>query len=312
LSAHIIADALRSSALRLRSVRNLPGLFRYARLVDLEEIAMSARLWFLLLVVSSFNVFAADASWQEHPEWGHEFSDRNVHGTAVIFDEKANRYLVFDRKRADTQFIPASTFKVFNALVALETGAVKDEYEVIRWDGVKRSFQMWNRDQSLASAMKYSAVWFYQEMARRAGEKRMQDWIDNVGYGNRDIGGGIDRFWLDGKLRISASEQIEFLRRLAHGTLPFSRENQETVRRITILESAPDYILHGKTGWAVAGDDGMTVDIGWFIGWVERDGRRWFVALNIDMPQRDDMTKRLIIARALLQRSGALPTSSAK
>ena len=133
-------------------------------------------------------------------------------------------------------------------MVALDTGAVMDEYEVIHWDGVKRQFDGWNRDHSLASAMKFSAVWFYQEMARRAGQQRMQEWIDKVGYGNRDIGGGIDRFWLSGKLRISAVQQIEFLRRLAHGTLPFSQIAQEAARRITIVDDAPvcwtEYFLH--------------------------------------------------------------------
>ena len=185
---------------------------------------------------------------------GDRVHQRGVAGTALIFDEASNRYLVFDRKRAETRFSPASTFKIFNAMVALETGAVKDEYEVIRWDGVERQFPDWNRDHSLASGMKFSVVWFYQEMARRAGQQRMQHWIDEAGYGNRDIGGGIDRFWLSGALRISAVEQIGFLRRLAAGTLPFSARSQETVRRITIQESAPDYVLHGKTGWAMHED----------------------------------------------------------
>jgi beta-lactamase class D len=251
---------------------------------------------------------AAEATWQEQPDWQAEFSERQVTGTALIYDEQAGRYHVLDRARAQTPMLPASTFKVFNALVALETGAVKDEYEVIRWDGVKRQFEGWNRDHSLASAMKFSAVWFYQEMARRAGQARMQQWIDKVGYGNGDISGGIDRFWLSGKLRISAVQQIAFLRRLAHGTLPFSERAQEAVRRITIREDAPDYVLHGKTGWGLKDGNGRTADLGWDIGWVERHGRRWFYALNIDMPQGGgDAAKRQLIAKALLVRAGALP-----
>jgi len=271
---------------------------------------MSTRaLGLVLALIFSSATFAEAASWEIHPEWSKEFSDRAVAGSMLVYDEREDRYLVFDRARAQTRFTPASTFKVFNALVALETGAVKDEYEVIRWDGVKRSMDNWNRDQSLASAMKFSAVWFYQEMARRAGAARMQAWIDKVDYGNRDIGGGIDRFWLDGgKLRISALERIGFLRRLADGSLPFSPRAQEAVRRITIVDSAPDYILHAKTGWAVhAGADGRN-DLGWIVGWVERDGRRWFFAMNMDMSRGDtDAAQRLPLARSILARSGALP-----
>jgi len=271
---------------------------------------MSTRGLALVLALAFSSVaFAEAVPWEIHPEWSKEFSDRAVAGSMLVYDEREDRYLVFDRARAQTRFTPASTFKVFNALVALETGAVKDEYEVIRWDGVKRSMDNWNRDQSLASAMKFSAVWFYQEMARRAGAARMQAWIDKVDYGNRDIGGGIDRFWLDGgKLRISALEQIGFLRRLADESLPFSPRAQEAVRRITIVDSAPDYILHAKTGWAVhAGADGRN-DLGWIVGWVERDGRRWFFAMTMGMSRGDtDAAQRLPLARSILARSGALP-----
>lgn len=269
---------------------------------------MLIRICLISVVLGLFAAPIARAGWQEHPEWKSKFTDRSVTGTALIYDERADTFHVVDRPRAETPFLPASTFKVFNALVALDTAAVKDEYEVIRWDGVKRKFDGWNRDHSLASAMKFSAVWFYQGMARRAGQQRMQEWIDKAGYGNRDIGGGIDQFWLTGMLRISAVQQIEFLRRLAHGTLPFSARAQEAVRRITIVESAPDYLVHGKTGWASKGDNGRSVDLGWYVGWVERDGRRWFYALNIDMPNGgDDTPKRQLIANALLMRTGALP-----
>lgn len=269
---------------------------------------MLVRICLLLAVLVLPAMSAAATTWNDHPDWKSEFTERGVSGTALIYDERADAFDAFDRARAETPLLPASTFKVFNALVALDTNAVKDEYEVIHWDGVKRKFDGWNRDHSLASGMKFSAVWFYQEMARRAGLQRMQEWIDKAGYGNRDISGGIDQFWLSGKLRISAVQQIEFLRRLAHGTLPFSARAQEAVRRITIVDAAPDYIVHAKTGWASKGDNGRSVDLGWYVGWIERDGRRWFFALNIDMPNgNDDTSKRQVIANALLGRVRALP-----
>lgn len=244
--------------------------------------------------------------WREHPEWGAEFSGRGVNGSIVVFDERAQAWHVFDRARAESRYSPASTFKLFNALVALETGAVADEHEVMRWDGVKRTFDDWNRDHTLASGMKHSVVWYYQAVARRIGAARMQAWLDRVGYGNRDIGGGIDRFWLDGALRISQVEQVGFLRRLASGTLPFRPDVQEAVRRIAIVEAAPGWVLYAKTGWALVGAE--QADFGWYVGWLERDGRRWLFALTIDMPRaREDAPKRISIARSVLARIGALP-----
>lgn len=248
---------------------------------------------------------AGSPDWQEQDSWNRVFSEAGVAGTAVIYDETGQRWLVHNRERASRAYSPASTFKVFNAMAALDSGAVKDEFEVIRWDGKERMYPMWNRDHSLASGMKYSVVWFYQEMARRIGAGRMQRWLDQVGYGNHRIGGAIDMFWLDESLRISAIQQVEFLRRLATGSLPFSERAQETVRRITVVEDAPGWILHAKTGWATHGAADGKADLGWVVGWLERDGRRWFYALNIDMPDSADAAKRLPLARQLLAEVGA-------
>lgn len=132
---------------------------------------------------------------QEQQDWNRTFREADLRGTAVIFDESGQRWLFHDRERAGHAYSPASTFKVFNAMAALDSDAIKDEFEVIRWDGKERQYPIWNRDHSLASGMKYSVVWFYQEMARRIGAGRMKGWLDKVGYGNHRIGGAIDMFW---------------------------------------------------------------------------------------------------------------------
>lgn len=274
--------------------------------------ALLSTLLLLLILIPSMCASAVTTQWLAHPEWAAEFASRGIAGTALVYDESANQYLVFDADRARRSYLPASTFKIFNALVGLETGAVADEFEVTRWDGVKRWNEKWNRDTDLVAGMRNSTLWFYQAMARRIGAARMQEWVDKAGYGNRDISGGIDQFWLDGRLRISAEQQIGFLRRLADGKLPFSTRSQETVRRITIVDSAPDYVLHAKTGWTSIA--GSKTDIAWYVGWLERGGKRWFFALNMDMPSSDiegslaqNGPKRETIGRAILTRLGALP-----
>jgi beta-lactamase class D len=278
---------------------------------------MTLRLLLLFGLILPVYAFATEPVWQSQPEWAGEFSARGFTGTALIYDESANRYLVLDRQRAQTGFIPASTFKICNALIGLQTGAVADEYEVFKWNGVAHSNAKWNRDTDLAGGMRNSTLWFYQAMARRIGHERMQDWVTKADYGNHDVGGGIDRFWLDGRLRISAEQQIDFLRKLADGTLPFAASVQETVRRITVMDSAPNYVLHAKTGWA--GIRGAKRDLAWYVGWLERDGKRWFFALNMDVPSADidgSMAKngpqREAIARTLLMSVGALPAAAVR
>lgn len=259
-----------------------------------------------LLMLASFPALADTGAqdWQERNEWATAFRQAGVSGTALIFDERADRWLVHDSERARRAYSPASTFKIFNAMAALDSDAIKDEYEVIRWDGKKRTFTAWNRDHSLASGMKFSVVWLYQEMARRIGTKRMQGFIDAVGYGNRDISGPIDQFWLNDTVRISAKGQIDFLRQLADGTLPFSSSAQETVRRITIIEDAPHWTLHAKSGWGIKAAANAKTDLGWIIGWLDRGGRRWFFAINIDMPGAENAKQRLPLAKKLLGDAG--------
>lgn len=266
--------------------------------------------WYRFAATAALLLATAAASagdtWEVRPDWAADFAAQSLSGTMLVYDEAASRYAVYDRKRAETPFPPASTFKIFNALTALETGVIADEHTTLRWDGTKRWVADWNRDHDLASGMRYSVVWYYQQIARRIGQARMQQWIDAAGYGNRDISGGIDQFWLGkGGLRISASEQVAFLRRLADGALPFSARSQDVVRRITIVEQDERYVLHAKTGWKHV--DGEP-DLGWYVGWVEREGKRWFFALNVDMKD-GDAPKRAVLAKALLVKAGALPRS---
>lgn len=260
----------------------------------------------LLLVVTAVAPASAAPTWELHPEWARAFADKGLSaGTMLIYDAQQDRYQVLDRRRAETPFAPASTFKLFNALVALETGVIKDEHATLRWDGTKRWMSEWNRDHDLASGMKFSVVWYYQEIARRIGRERMQQWIDRVGYGNRDISGKIDNFWLGtGGLRISAVQQIDFLRRLADGSLPFSARSQEIVRRIAVVDAGEGYVMHAKTGWkSVEGE----TDLGWYVGWVERGSQRWFFAMNVDLRESAEGTQRVPVAREILFRAGVLP-----
>jgi beta-lactamase class D len=225
-------------------------------------------------------------------------------GAFVLRDGASGRKFVHDPARASRQFLPASTFKVLSSLIALETGVVGDEHEVIAWDGVDRG-DWWNGDMHMGLAFQRSAVWFYQELARRIGQARMTEWVERVGYGNRNTGGGEDRFWLEGALRISAEEQVSLLQRLHAGSLPFSTRTQETVRRIMRMEEGDGHVLSGKTGWAR--QDG--VHYGWLVGWVERGDRTWFFATQIESAAPDFPMRRAQqeITRGALRELGVLP-----
>lgn len=198
-------------------------------------------------------------------------------GTMVLKNLKNDHVYVYNPKRSQTRLTPESTFKVPHALIGLETSVLRDEYEVKRWDGVEREFENWNRDHSLASAMRESAIWFYQDMAKDIGPTRMQEKIRLLGYGNRDLSGGIDSFWLDSSLKISALEQVDFMEKLVKETFPFSEEHQKTVKRIMLQVDHDDYTIHGKTGTRLS-DNGL----GWYVGFIQTKKDTWVFAVNLN------------------------------
>lgn len=235
-------------------------------------------------------------------------------GTFVLLDPQTERVVVHDRARARTRFLPASTFKVPNTIIALETDVASGpEFTVSRNEETapRQSWwpASWLREHTLRTALRDSVVWFYQEIARRVGEARMRDYVRRFRYGNRLTAGGIDQFWLTGGLRISAEEQTEFLRRFYFGELGVSDRTTELVKELLVLERADDYILSGKTGWAGLGQPDAP-QIGWFVGYLERAGRVYVFAMNIDIRNPSDAAARSATTKAILRELGLMHTTS--
>ncbi len=231
------------------------------------------------------------------------FRKAGVRGTFALLDVKRGQTTVVDAARAKQRMIPASTFKIPHSLIALETGAVKDENEVIPYGGQPQQFPEWEHDMNLRDAIAASNVPVFQTLARRIGLKRENQWVNRLSYGNRRIGPVVDRFWLDGPLEISAVEQTRFLSRLARQQLPASKKNQLKVREMLKIEEKDGYALFAKTGWGMS----TTPSLGWWVGWVERGDRLHTFALNIDMDGAQDTGKRIPLTRDLLTALGVLP-----
>jgi beta-lactamase class D len=233
------------------------------------------------------------------------FADEGTAGTFVGY--KTDDYLIIasDSDRSGQAFLPASTFKIPNSLIALETGIVGDpDKDVFRWDGVKRSIEAWNQDHTLRSAIAASAVPVYQEIARRIGAERMQKYVDLLEYGNRNIGGGIDQFWLTGDLRIDPIQQIDFVDRLRRGVLPVGKRSQDLVRDILPVTKAGDATIRAKTG--LLGAELGKPSLGWVVGWAEKGSAQTVFALNIDIREPRHVASRMQLALQCLSDIGAI------
>lgn len=247
------------------------------------------------LCAASFSAAATEVV--ERPELAEHFRSAGVSGTFVLLDIAADRVLVHNASRAQQCFEPASTFKIFNTLVGLETGAVKDELEVLPYGGKPQFLKQWEKDMHLRDAIRASNIPVYQELARRIGAERMQHYINLAGYGNRNIGSVIDRFWLDGPLEISAIEQAQLMGRLAQRKLPFSERSMGITRGLIQQDDAAPYTMFAKTGWSMD----RTPQLGWLVGWIESEGKVYPFALNIDIQATEDAAKRKLLVQRSLQ-----------
>jgi len=238
------------------------------------------------------------------------FDSAKVEGCFGMFDNGQGQFTIYNMPRyRDSAYTPASTFKIFNSLVALGTGRIFSDTVVVPWDGVVRTSPSgdtmtdWNKDMNMREAFAVSNVGFYQEIARRIGRDTMQKMLDSVGYGNKKIGTTIDRFWLDNSLKITPDEELGLVKRLYFKQLPFQNREQEIVKDLMIREKTDKYTLAYKTGWGTTEKGNQ---LGWLVGWIEENNHPYFFVLNIESPDPkvDFKTIRLSILKSILKEKG--------
>jgi len=253
---------------------------------------MAARFVYFTLPMSFLSIFACHKGpiKEVRNEFKQYYDEYRVEGSFVLYDPQKDHYSLYQPDQFTELFSPASTFKICNTLIGLETGVIPDEHFIIQWDSVVRN-PIWDKDHDMEQAFKNSTVWYYQEIARRIGGARMKYWLDKLSYANADTSGGIDLFWLNGGLRISPKQQIDFLQRLQEGKLSVSPRSAEIVKKAMIAKDTLGYILRYKTGWGGHGSQ----DVGWCVGYLESNGQVYYFSncIQIDTEQLD------VLARAI-------------
>ncbi len=234
------------------------------------------------------------------------FTENKVDGCFALMDNGTGEFTVYNLDRyRDSSFLPASTFKIVNSLIGLQTGKIVNDSMVIKWDGVTRPFESWNKDLTMYEAFRASAVPYYQEVARRIGKDTMQFWLDSLSYGTKKITTAIDTFWLDNSLKITPDEELGLVKRLYFNQLPFFKTYQETVKRAMLFENNANYRLGYKTGWGFWNEK-TGKHFGWIVGWIEENQHPYFFVLNIESADRNfDMTTvRMKMLKDILKQLG--------
>ena len=213
------------------------------------------------------------------------FDRYKVDGSILIYSQNENVYMGYNLERCNVAFCPASTFKIPNTLIALESGIATTE-TVFTWDGEKRTFPTWEKDMTIKEAFQLSAVPVYQEIARRVGVEKMKYYTQLFNYGNLDINTeNIDKFWLEGKSNITQFQQVYFLQKLYNLQLPISEKAMRLTKENMLYETKNNYKISGKTGWAVRQNESVT----WFVGFIETENNVYIFATNIAPNEETDL-----------------------
>lgn len=211
---------------------------------------------------------------------------KSLTGSIVIFDNQNSTYYSNSFENFEKGYLPASTFKIPNAIIAFELGTIKDENFVFAWDGNPRRIPIWNKEMTFREAFHMSCVPCFQELARKAGPENMNKYLKQFNYGEMLVdSNNIDRFWLEGDSKISQKQQIDFLRDLYFSKLGVSKVTEEKIKKLIFIEETEYYKLSGKTGWAIRDNN----NTGWFVGYLKTSNNIYFFATRVEPDMRFDM-----------------------
>lgn len=261
----------------------------------------------LLLLLALGNLITAVAQ----QDFMQPFKDCDLQGSITIYDYKAKQWLSSDIRDSQFPTLPASTFKIMNTLIALESGAVKNEHELVKWHGKTDTMKYGHRpniyhDMSMKEAFRLSAGWVYVEIAKRIGKPTYRKFLQQSNYGNVDLSIEDADFWNFGDFAISPVNQIEILLGVYEESLPFSKEHFGTLKEMMIAEKTAQYTLRAKTGWTRDGGK----DTGWWVGYIETEDNVYFFATRLIKDRQEDKPQfgqcRKDITWAILKQLGVV------
>lgn len=259
------------------------------------------------MILSFAPTLSAGAKDNNHYNW--KISDKNINymdfseyfeeydGCFVLYNVKNNIWDIYNIKNATLRKSPDSTYKIYNALFGLEEGIITPEYSYMKWNGEIHPYDMWNKDQTLSSAMSSSVNWYFQSLDNQIGTSVLNSYINKIGYGNKNISGDLSSYWLESSLKISPVEQIQLLTKLYYNEFGFKSENINAVKSAICISSSDNGSIYGKTGTGQINEKNVN---GWFIGYVETFDKTYFFATNIQAKDEATGSKAAEITKSIL------------
>ncbi|MDR3006984.1 MAG: penicillin binding protein transpeptidase domain-containing protein [Sphingobacterium sp.] len=253
--------------------------------VKIKYNAIFKWVLFILISASSFGLLAQSKSTVKkiiRSDFQQYFDQCQVSGAIAVYDNKRGTWILSDTTNTQSLALPASTFKIINMLIALETKTIKDEHSIVQWPGSTDTVKYGYRPNiykniTVKEAFEVSAGWAFIEIAKKIDRSVYRKYLEACDYGNVDLSESGSDFWNFGSMGISPINQVEFLKKLYVGDLPFAKRNMDIVKRVMVSEKNDDYIIRSKTGWTMANQ----INTGWWVGYVEQKGDVYFFATRL-------------------------------
>ncbi|MDP4285851.1 MAG: penicillin-binding transpeptidase domain-containing protein [Bacteroidota bacterium] len=231
------------------------------------------------------------------------FDSAHVEGSFSLLDNRTGSITVYNMNLDTQRISPGSTFKIMTSLIGIQAGKITDENMVIKEDSLSNTKSEENKSLTMKEAFQISSASYFQEIARQIGRETMKLWIDSIQYGNKDIDGPIDSFWLNNHLKISPDEQLGLMSKLYFDQLPFQKFAQQMVRNVMLMDDNTLYKLSYKTGLGIDENNNST---GWVVGWIEENRHVYFFVTLAKSPDKniDMKTAEMNITKGILKELG--------
>ena len=220
-------------------------------------------------------------------------------GSFVLYDNHLDSWKIYNLEEANKRIPPDSTYKIYDALLGLESGIITPEHSSMAWNGEHFSYSAWENDQDLNSAMQNSVNWYFQTMDSQLGLNKIQEFLNEIEYGNQTTSSNLKLYWSDFSLKISPIEQVELLKKFNTNGFHLHSQNVLSVKNAIKIAGTSDGTFYGKTGTGCI--DGQDIN-GWFIGYIETSDNIYYFATNIQSDSNATGKKALEITSAILKK----------
>ena len=203
---------------------------------------------------------------------------------------------------------PCSTFKVVLSLIGFDSLILKDEKNPT-WpfhEDYDDYIESWKAPHNPQSWIKNGCLWYSKVLALQLGMEKIQHFLTTIEYGNQDMSDGLEKpAWISSSLKISPKEQTDFIQKMIQGKLPISSHAMQMTKGLLFIEELPDgWKLYGKTGLGPIEQHDKILELGWFIGWIEKDHSFFPFAYNI-REEKIHRAQRIPRVKQLLMESKA-------